>query len=55
MTCLFGKDAWWIKFGGFIIHCKRTPMLFSERYGYEKFTRLPFSDYRIRFERENNK
>lgn len=38
------SDCMWFRFGrnGYGASIKRTEMLFSERYGYRKYLKLPF-------------
>jgi hypothetical protein len=51
MTYYFGTDAMWIKVAGFMFWAKRSPPLFSERYSYEKFIRLPLTNWRFQCKR----
>lgn len=51
----FSKDSRWIRFGPWLLHWKRSPPLFSERYGYQKFYKIPFTEWRIRLDHEQPK
>ena len=52
--CFAPSTAWWIRVGKLILHAKRSEPLFSERNGYIKFTKVPFSQWRVRLNRETN-
>ena len=47
----FTPSAWWIWVGDFILHAKRSEPLYSERSGYISFTKIPYSRWRIRLNR----
>lgn len=51
MTHVFSNDAFWIKAAGFMFWAKRSPPLFSERNGYERFIKLPFTRWRFQLKK----
>jgi len=54
VTYVFSADAFWVKAWGFMFWAKRSPPLFSERNGYERFIKLPFSNWRVQLKRLTN-
>ncbi len=48
VTTCFVRDAGWIIINRLIVHAKRSRPLFSERYEYERFARIPFCSWRFR-------
>jgi hypothetical protein len=42
LTFYFGHTLLWLRFGAKCYALKRSPLLFSERYGHSPYCRLPF-------------
>ena len=51
MSYVFSADAFWIKSCGLMFWAKRSPPLFSERNGYERFIKLPLTGWRFQLKR----
>lgn len=51
MQYVFSKESFWIKWRGFMLWAKCGAPLFSERNGIERFTKLPFSNWRFQLKR----
>lgn len=50
VTHFFYKDSGWVRVGCLLLHWKCSAPLFSERHGFKKYHRIPFSKWRFRLE-----